>query len=165
MYLCINEWQSSHMVLKVMKKIKFQNRFSRSWKSIEFGQNVHWILKHGKSNCKINQVCSMLAEFLKCHGIIISFMLYNGHMCTFVKCSLITNGITKVTQFIFSHSSFSLIVSIIIWCISCLNFLYLNFTEGKAVHYLCSVVQCVKLSLMIRNFEKWREVISYWAFF
>jgi len=29
-----------------------------------------------------------------------------------------------------------------------------NFAEGKAVHYLCSVMQCVKLSFMIKNFEK-----------
>jgi len=28
-----------------------------------------------------------------------------------------------------------------------------NFTEGKALHYLCSVMQCVKLSLMIKNFK------------
>jgi len=34
-----------------------------------------------------------------------------------------------------------------------------NFTEGKALHYLCSVVQCVKLSFMIKNFDKWREVM------
>jgi len=29
-----------------------------------------------------------------------------------------------------------------------------NFTEGKALHYLCSVMQCVKLSFMIKNFKK-----------
>jgi len=29
-----------------------------------------------------------------------------------------------------------------------------NFTEGKALHYLCSVVQSVKLNFMIKNFEK-----------
>jgi len=29
-----------------------------------------------------------------------------------------------------------------------------NFTEGKALHYLCSVMQCVNLRLMIKNFEK-----------
>jgi len=29
-----------------------------------------------------------------------------------------------------------------------------NFTEGKAIHYLCSIEQCVKLSFMIKNFEK-----------
>jgi len=29
-----------------------------------------------------------------------------------------------------------------------------NFTEGKALHYLCSVVQCVKFSFMIKKFEK-----------
>jgi len=34
-----------------------------------------------------------------------------------------------------------------------------NFTEGKALHYVCSVMQCVKLSFMIKNFEKWREVM------
>jgi len=34
-----------------------------------------------------------------------------------------------------------------------------NFTEGKAIHYLCSGMQCVKLSFMIKNFEKWREVM------
>ena len=34
-----------------------------------------------------------------------------------------------------------------------------NFTEGKALHYLCSVMQCVKLSFMIKNFIKWREVM------
>jgi len=34
-----------------------------------------------------------------------------------------------------------------------------NFTEGKALYYLCSVVQCAKLSFMIRNFKKWREVM------
>jgi len=33
------------------------------------------------------------------------------------------------------------------------------FTEGKALHYLCSVMQCVKLSFMTRNFEKWRQVL------
>jgi len=32
-----------------------------------------------------------------------------------------------------------------------------NFTEGKAVHYLCSVMQCAKLSSMIENFKKSRE--------
>jgi len=36
-----------------------------------------------------------------------------------------------------------------------------NFTEVKAVHYLCSIEQCVKLSFMIRNFEKWREVMVF----
>jgi len=25
-----------------------------------------------------------------------------------------------------------------------------NFTEGKAIHHLCSVEQCVKLSFMIK---------------
>jgi len=34
-----------------------------------------------------------------------------------------------------------------------------NFTEGKALHYLCSVMQCIKLSFMITNFKKWREVM------
>ena len=34
-----------------------------------------------------------------------------------------------------------------------------NFTEGKAIHYLCSIEQCVKLCFMIKNSEKWREVI------
>jgi len=34
-----------------------------------------------------------------------------------------------------------------------------NFTEGKALHYLCSVMQCAKLSFMIKNVEKWREVM------
>ena len=29
-----------------------------------------------------------------------------------------------------------------------------NFTEGKVLHYLCSVMQCVKLSFMIKNFKK-----------
>jgi len=29
-----------------------------------------------------------------------------------------------------------------------------NFTEGKALQYLCSVMQCVKLSFTIKNFEK-----------
>jgi len=29
-----------------------------------------------------------------------------------------------------------------------------NFTEGKAIHYLCSVEKCVKLSFMIKNFVK-----------
>jgi len=34
-----------------------------------------------------------------------------------------------------------------------------NFTEGKAVHYLYSVMQYAKLSLMIKSFKKWREVM------
>ena len=34
-----------------------------------------------------------------------------------------------------------------------------NFAEGKAVHYLYSVVQCAKLCFTIKNFEKWREVM------
>jgi len=34
-----------------------------------------------------------------------------------------------------------------------------NFTEGKAIRYLCNVLQCVKLSFMVKNFEKWREVM------
>jgi len=29
-----------------------------------------------------------------------------------------------------------------------------NFTEGEALHFLCSVMQCVKLSFMIKDFEK-----------
>jgi len=29
-----------------------------------------------------------------------------------------------------------------------------NFTESNALHYLCSVMQCIKLSFMIKNFEK-----------
>jgi len=29
-----------------------------------------------------------------------------------------------------------------------------NFTEGKAVHYLCSVMQCAQMSFMIKNFKK-----------
>ena len=28
-----------------------------------------------------------------------------------------------------------------------------NFTEGKALHYLCSIMQCVKLSFMLKNLE------------
>jgi len=34
-----------------------------------------------------------------------------------------------------------------------------NFTEGKALHYLGSVMQCAKLSFMIKNFKKRREVM------
>jgi len=34
-----------------------------------------------------------------------------------------------------------------------------NFTEGKTLHYLCSILQCVKFSFMIRNFEKSREIM------
>jgi len=33
-----------------------------------------------------------------------------------------------------------------------------NVTEGKAVHCLCSVMQCVKIEFMIKNIEKWREL-------
>jgi len=29
-----------------------------------------------------------------------------------------------------------------------------NFAEGKAIHYLCSIEHCVKLSFMIKNFVK-----------
>ena len=29
-----------------------------------------------------------------------------------------------------------------------------NFTEGRAIHYLCSIEQCVKLCFMIKNSEK-----------
>jgi len=29
-----------------------------------------------------------------------------------------------------------------------------NFTEVKAVHYLCSVIQCEKFSFMVKNFGK-----------
>jgi len=29
-----------------------------------------------------------------------------------------------------------------------------NFSEGETLRYLCSVVQCVKLSFMNKNFEK-----------
>jgi len=34
-----------------------------------------------------------------------------------------------------------------------------DFTEGKAIQYLCSVEQCAKLSFIIKNFEKWIEVM------
>jgi len=34
-----------------------------------------------------------------------------------------------------------------------------NFTEGKALRYLCSVMQCAKLTFMIKNFGKGREVM------
>ena len=34
-----------------------------------------------------------------------------------------------------------------------------NLTKGKALHYLCSVMQCAKLNSMIKNFNKWREVM------
>jgi len=34
-----------------------------------------------------------------------------------------------------------------------------NVTEGKALHYLCSVMQCVILSLLMKNFIKGREVM------
>ena len=34
-----------------------------------------------------------------------------------------------------------------------------SFTEGKALHYFCSVMQCAKLSFMIKNLRKWREVM------
>jgi len=34
-----------------------------------------------------------------------------------------------------------------------------NLTEGKALHYLCSVMQCAKLSSVIKKFEKWREAM------
>ena len=39
-----------------------------------------------------------------------------------------------------------------------------NFTEVKAVHYLCSVMQCANFSFMVKNFEKWREVmvLNFW---
>jgi len=33
-----------------------------------------------------------------------------------------------------------------------------RFTERKALHYLCSVMQGAKLSFMIKNFQKWTEV-------
>jgi len=33
------------------------------------------------------------------------------------------------------------------------------YWRWKALHYFCSAVQCVKLSFMIKNFEKWREVM------
>jgi len=28
-----------------------------------------------------------------------------------------------------------------------------NFTEGKAVHYFCSVMKCAKFSFMIKDFK------------
>jgi len=34
-----------------------------------------------------------------------------------------------------------------------------DFTEGKAVHYLCSVIKCAKLSFIIKDFKKLREVM------
>jgi len=34
-----------------------------------------------------------------------------------------------------------------------------NFTEGKVLHYLCSVMLCLKLSFMIKKFEKRKEVM------
>jgi len=34
-----------------------------------------------------------------------------------------------------------------------------NFTKSKALHYLCNVTQCVKLSFMIKNFDKCREAV------
>jgi len=34
-----------------------------------------------------------------------------------------------------------------------------NFTEGKALHYSCSVMQCAKLSLMIKNLAWSRKFI------
>jgi len=42
-----------------------------------------------------------------------------------------------------------------------LNQKYLSriLLKAKQFIYLCSVVQCVKLSSMIKNFEKWREVV------
>ena len=36
-----------------------------------------------------------------------------------------------------------------------------NLTEGKALHYLCSVMQCAKLSSMIKKFERWREAMVF----
>ena len=33
------------------------------------------------------------------------------------------------------------------------------FIERKALHYLCSVMGCAKLSFTIKKFEKWREVM------
>jgi len=32
-----------------------------------------------------------------------------------------------------------------------------NFTKDKAIQYLCSVEQCVKLSFMIKKFEKMKR--------
>jgi len=29
-----------------------------------------------------------------------------------------------------------------------------NVAEDRAIHYLCSVIQCVKSSFMIKNFKK-----------
>ena len=34
-----------------------------------------------------------------------------------------------------------------------------NFSEGKALQYLCSVMGCAKLSFMIKKLGKWREVM------
>ena len=34
-----------------------------------------------------------------------------------------------------------------------------SFTEGKALRHLCSIMWCVKLSFMIKNFEKWTEIM------
>ena len=34
-----------------------------------------------------------------------------------------------------------------------------NFSEGKALHYLSSVMQCVKLSFLIKSSGNWREVV------
>jgi len=28
-----------------------------------------------------------------------------------------------------------------------------NYAEGKAIHYFCSVMQCVKFNFMIKNYE------------
>jgi len=32
-----------------------------------------------------------------------------------------------------------------------------NFTEGKALHYLCSAIQCAKLSFMIKSCKKMKR--------
>jgi len=29
-----------------------------------------------------------------------------------------------------------------------------NFAEGKAVHYLCSIMQCIKMSFVVKNSKK-----------
>jgi len=71
-----------------IESIEFQNQFSRPWKSFEFGQNVHKILKkYGNSEMERNQ--SFWAESSLIHYLV--FLMLKIYIDWHCKHSIVTN--------------------------------------------------------------------------
>ena len=106
----------------------------------------HWSSVNSFSDL-YKQTQALLLSPQGSHAVLKKYWISKWVFKTLKKCWILPNstlGIEKVWKFKMEKKS---------------EVSEQNFTEGKALHYLCSVMQCVKLSFMIKNVEKWREVM------